>query len=1374
STISNNQFRSGAGIANKGALTINRSTVADNLAEPGEGGGLFNDGGGVTINRSKFLRNQSQHEGGGIYSRKGSLSIDDTDITSNASGSGGGGGLFTTLSPAVMVNNVPVARVTLNNSRVRNNVSFAGPGGGINILESAVTISRSDISANVNVTGNGGGIFISQAGKQTEVKVSDSTVNDNLTDIAGGGIHVASGKVTVERSTVAHNATNGNPGRGGGINVASGTLDVTASTISDNRSKDTGGGINNALGTVTILASTISGNTLGRFGGGVCNACGVLQNQTPGTMTLDSSTVVSNTATLFQEGRGGGIVGSGVTLRNTVVALNSGAETGSESPPIHDISGTVNSQGYNLIGNMQGATVIGDMTGNLLNFNPILGPLQDNGGPTLTHAPLPGSPLIDAGRSTPAADQRGLGRKVDFPTLPNQTGGDGSDIGALELQPITISGVVNGAGGGVLLTLSGKQTVVTRTKDDGSYSFNNVPPGGTFTLTPSKPGFEFSPSSTPFANLLQSRRADFDATPDPDPSDEPDPDEGFDGATSPIFRFGLLSTDNATFNPNTAVKQEDSQLKITPPTRASETIQFTIPCGVPNPPDCTQNQSGSFLKDGSFEGRSFNGYVSNSALDLNVTTSVSVEVEKPVVGVGAQTLFSVGKDQNNFYGFRVVGTAPAPPDCDTPIQTGAANLIFEIVLGGSKTHTASVSYDPTKHRHWRIRFDAPASVVIFETSPDGNDWENPCPPSQSCRFPVGGAFTDVAAELIAGTDGRTNNPCTAVFDDYEVANPTGIGFDPTNFPASEKDRTIPLKLTRTGDVTSRAAVAYTLAGDDGTPLPGGTVTFPENESDATFTIQNPFPDDALWQPVRVLTVTLAPNPKGGALITDFDDASVVITDDEPAPTLSINDVSVTEGDAGTVNAAFAVTLSSASSQPVTVNYATADGTATAGSDYTAVTSTALSFAPGETKKNISVVVNGDTLDEPNETFFVNLSGATNATINDAQGVGIITDDDGPPSLSINDVTVTEGNAGTTNATFTVSLLPASGQTVTVNYATADGTATTADRDYQSASGALTFTPGQTSKTITVIVNGDTAFEEHENFFVNLSGETNANASDAQGQGTITDDDNFNKIDADPVFFTSQQYCDFLNRPPDPSGLNFWRSQFDHCATGAADGCFEREKVHVSSAFFFAIEFQQTGYFVIRAYQATFGRIPLRGELLPDARAVAGGVVVNQGEWEKELEFNKRDFLDAWVQRPAFKEKLGALDNGGFVDALYKNAGVALTPERRAELLLSLLTGQTTRRKIFGGLLDSKAPTGTSEAREADEFRRAHFNRAFVLMQYFGYLQRDPDDEGFRHWLDKLNQFNGDFAAAEMVKAFVNSDEYRTRFKNRPLATCVGP
>jgi hypothetical protein len=227
--------------------------------------------------------------------------------------------------------------------------------------------------------------------------------------------------------------------------------------------------------------------------------------------------------------------------------------------------------------------------------------------------------------------------------------------------------------------------------------------------------------------------------------------------------------------------------------------------------------------------------------------------------------------------------------------------------------------------------------------------------------------------------------------------------------------------------------------------------------------------------------------------------------------ISINDVTVTEGDTGVVNAVFTVSLSAPSEQAVTVDYATADSTATAGSDYVSGSAT-VSFSSGTTSQAIAVVVKGDGLVEPNEVLFVNLGNPTNATIADGQGLGTIIDDDTAPIvyISINDVTVTEGDTGMVDAVFTVNLSTPSEQTVTVDYATADSTAT-AGSDYVAGSGALSFPAGTTSQAVAVVIHGDVLVGPNENFWVNLSNPANAVIADGRGLGTILDDEEASEV-----------------------------------------------------------------------------------------------------------------------------------------------------------------------------------------------------------------------------------------------------------------------
>ena len=355
------------------------------------------------------------------------------------------------------------------------------------------------------------------------------------------------------------------------------------------------------------------------------------------------------------------------------------------------------------------------------------------------------------------------------------------------------------------------------------------------------------------------------------------------------------------------------------------------------------------------------------------------------------------------------------------------------------------------------------------------------------------------------TLGDSQGVCTIVNDDSQPA--ISIG-DTAVTEGNGSTTTAAFTVSLSNASTQTVTVNYATAGDTATSgtdflAANGTATITPGLLSTTVNVT--VNGDTTFEPNEFFLVNLT--SPSNATISD-NQATGIINNDDLQPTISINDVTHNEGDAGTTDYDFTVSLSNASSQTITVNAATADNTATtADSDYTGVSSTLLTFAPSATTQHFHVLVNGDTKFEPTETFFVNLSGATSATVSDGQGSGTVTNDDTQPTISINDVTHNEGNAGTTDYDFTVSLSNASSQTITVNAATADNTATTADSDYTSVpSTLLTFTANTTTQHIHVLVNGDTKFEATEAFFVNLSGATNATVADSQGSGTVTNDD----------------------------------------------------------------------------------------------------------------------------------------------------------------------------------------------------------------------------------------------------------------------------
>lgn len=219
------------------------------------------------------------------------------------------------------------------------------------------------------------------------------------------------------------------------------------------------------------------------------------------------------------------------------------------------------------------------------------------------------------------------------------------------------------------------------------------------------------------------------------------------------------------------------------------------------------------------------------------------------------------------------------------------------------------------------------------------------------------------------------------------------------------------------------------------------------------------------------------------------------------PSLSIGSSIVTEGNSGTTDAKFTVTLSAASEATVAVDFAAVNDSAKAPDDYVPTSGT-LTFLPNETTKTIVVPVQGDMLDESHETYYVRLSNAVGATIANAQGVGAILDNDPEPTVSVDDVTVGEGSA---EAVFHLTLSGPSGRSVAIDYATADGTATAAD-DYAAASGTVMFAAGETSKAVHVAIKADELVEGDETFLVRVTRAINATVAHGEGTGTIVDDD----------------------------------------------------------------------------------------------------------------------------------------------------------------------------------------------------------------------------------------------------------------------------
>ena len=336
-----------------------------------------------------------------------------------------------------------------------------------------------------------------------------------------------------------------------------------------------------------------------------------------------------------------------------------------------------------------------------------------------------------------------------------------------------------------------------------------------------------------------------------------------------------------------------------------------------------------------------------------------------------------------------------------------------------------------------------------------------------------------------------NDPAPTIsVADISTADETATSTNVVATLSAASEKVITIDYT-TSDGTADAGSDYTAA--------NGTITFAPGVT--TQNIPVAILADAIDEANETVTITLS-NPSGNppAVVINDGVAVLTISDDDAAPAISIDDAT-TASEVG-IGQQVTVRLNAASQQTVTVDYATSDVTAWAGDDYTADTGT-VTFNSGSTTETISIPILQDSIDEINETFEIQLSNPSNATIADNTSVVTITDDEGLPTLTVQNVTTSDESAS--NITATVSLSAASSLTITANYNTADVSAT-AGIDYAATSGPLTFAPGDTSKSITIAIMSDSIDEIDETFEVQLSNIVNAVGSLTPGAVTITDDD----------------------------------------------------------------------------------------------------------------------------------------------------------------------------------------------------------------------------------------------------------------------------
>ncbi|HYY94291.1 MAG TPA: choice-of-anchor Q domain-containing protein, partial [Pyrinomonadaceae bacterium] len=1068
------------------------------------------------------------------------------------------------------------------------------------------------------------------------LNVTNTVISGNQSN-QGGGIS-NEGTLTVTGSTVSNNSATASNGAGGGIQNL-GTLTITSSSVKGN-SGALGGGISNGNArTVNVTNSTISGNSAS-FGGGIYNtdgtvnvtnstvsnnsaiaAGGIYNNGAGGHLTVTSSTVSGNSASGGNGSDTGGIlavVGGIVGVRSSIIAGNTGI-----SP---DYSGRIGSQGHNLVGVGNGITgffngVNNDIVGTAsAPVDAKLSPLGFYGGPTQTQLPLCGSPAIDAGDDAVTGaplnlttDQRGVARKsgahVDIGAVERQPG---VQINSQDSGPGSLRQLIADAADGAVIDLDCTTATVTLTSDELLINKN---------LTINGPG----------PSLLTVQRSAAQGTPD-----------------FRIFEVAVVKT---------------------------------------------LNLSGMTISNGN--AATVGGAIFNNNGTVNVA-NVIVSNNSAIQGGG---IFSQGT--------LTVTNSTFSSNSNFGHEGGG------IYNGGTLTVTNS------SFRNNSAGFGGAIFHNFGTANVTGSTVSN-----NSASGGKGGGIYNNAGPLTLTNSTVSGNSATSgvgggIFNDF---GPTTVTSSTISNNSAGGGGGIQNTSSSNGTVSVRSSIvagntaSFSNAGPD---VAGGFASQGHNlvgKSDGSVGFANGTNGDIVGTANAPVDAMLRPlGNYGGPTQTQL-----------PRPSSPVIDA----GDDAVLNPPFSLATDQR-------GFARKVG---AHVDIGAVEFNAITDAPGgdfEFAAFLFPVSEGD----GSRIITVMRRGQ----ITQAATVDFATADNDPSHLL--PCSQVSGNASSRC-------------------------------DYEATSGTLQFAPGDSFKTFTVLINDDSFVEGTETAKLILSNPTGDSAVGAQSTSTLEIDDNdattptTNPID-DAQFFVAQHYRDFLSREPDASGLQFWTQGITSCGSDA--NCVAVKRVNTSAAFFLSIEFQNTGYYVYRVYKTAFGDInppsvpvPIRlDNFLRDTRTVGQNVVVGQGAWQQQLADNKAAFALAFVHRADFLARYPfTMSAGAFVGALDANAGGVLTNEEKTQLI--------------GGLAPTNEhPPGPSDfALRADVLQKVadnavlqqrETNRAFVLMQYFGYLRRNPDDapdsdfNGYNFWRSKLNSFGGDFQKAEMVRAFIESAEYRHRF-----------
>ncbi|MBH8572966.1 DUF4347 domain-containing protein [Nostocaceae cyanobacterium CENA369] len=1093
-----------------------------------------------------------------VFNASASISIDGLTITGGNAGTNNGGGIYSTssviLSNSIISNNttnssgggIYSSSAVVSNSTISGNTANTYGGG---IYSSSLSISNSTIFGNT-ANNNGGGIYSSS------LSISNSTISTNTTKISGGGIYT--NNATVSNSTIFGNTAdsdNNSQGDGGGIFKSGGTVSISNSIIAGNSAPGNQGPDvygSNLNGSAYNLIGKISGKSSGTLGTGTD-----IINPNPGLKPLGNYGGSTQTHALYfnsparnagdlaysgnlttdQRGTGFNRIESGridigafeyvlpkvsfgaatynatedstATTVTIPVTLDASPETAVTVPiVIKNTSTATNGSDYTFspttISFAAGAT--GSNLTQLITFTINPDDLPENAETvvlnfgTLTGADLGTIPettlniaandsiqyaistatptLIEGNSGTQAVSftvtrSGGIGVASSINYAFNGAATFGSDYNNIQVTNggTTTSGTLNFAIGETT------KTITVNVLGD-----NTFEPNEDITVILSDPNLTAAPENSTITNSSATVNIINDDNQPTISISDISVAEGNTGTTTNA-NF-TISLSNASYQPITVnynTSDGTAQVSDSDYNSGSGTITF-------NPGETSKTISIGVIGDNKFE--------TDETFGVNLSGATNAAIADNL-GVG-----TIINDDNQ----------PTISISDISVAEGntgtTTNANFTVTLSNASYQPITINYN-TSDGTAQVSdsdYNSGSGTIAFnpgETSKTisiGVIGDNKFETDETFDVNLSGATNAVIADnLGVGSIIDDDNQVTISISDVSVAEGSTGTTTNANFTISLSNPSYQQVTVNYNTSDGTAQVS-----DSDYNSASGIITFNPGETSKVISIgvigDNKFEADETFD----VNLSGATN----AAIADSLGVGSIINDDNQ-PTISISDISVAEDNTGTTtNANFTISLSNPSYQQVTINYNTSDGTAVAAdSDYNSTSGT-ITFNPGETSKVISIGVIGDNKFETDETFSVNLSGATNATIADNLGVGTIINDDNQPTISISDISVAEGNTGTTtNANFTVTLSNASYQLITVNYNTSDGTAQVSDSDYNSASGMITFNPGETSKVISIGVIGDNKFEANETFGVNLLGATNATIADNLGVGTIIDDDN---------------------------------------------------------------------------------------------------------------------------------------------------------------------------------------------------------------------------------------------------------------------------